>query len=34
MENREEKTRKLFDIITTVVLIIFLIFIYVKFVYF
>jgi hypothetical protein len=34
MEGREEKTKKLFDIITTVVLIAFLIFIFVKFVWY
>ena len=34
MKDPEEKTKKLFDVITTVVLIIFLVFVFIKFVYF
>jgi hypothetical protein len=34
MDSREERTHKLFDIITTVVVIVFLIYVFVKFLYF
>jgi len=34
MQDQKEKTKRLFDVITTVMLIVFLIFIFVKFVYF